>query len=110
LEQPDQPVFSHLVVHAAGGPQGLAAFLAQGLSVLVTLNVLLGVFNLLPLPPLDGASALLGVLPRDLADRLGGLMRTGAFSLFGLVVAWKAFPYISRPLFKLVALSLYPHL
>jgi Zn-dependent protease len=104
---PDQFEYSHLVEAGSGGPHGLAAFLAQALSVLVMLNVLLGTFNLLPLPPLDGSSAILGLLPPDLAAKVGPAMRTGAFSLLGLLVAWKVFPMVARPLFVAVLRSLY---
>lgn len=87
--QPDQ-----LVMHADGAFNGTGAFLAKGLSVLVSLNVYLGVFNLLPLPPMDGASAVVGILPPDLADRAAAAMRNTTFSLVGLVVAWMLFPQI----------------
>jgi Zn-dependent protease len=43
----------------------------------VQINLLLMAFNLLPLPPLDGFSILLGLLPVELAYRLEGLRRFG---------------------------------
>src|SRR5262249_23286367 len=43
--------FEHLVAGADGG----RTFIAEILSILLMLNVLLFVFNLIPLPPLDGA-------------------------------------------------------
>src|SRR5262245_12690844 len=51
------------------------SFLARGLSILLMLNVLLAAFNLLPLPPLDGASVLGLVLPGDLMIRFLGFTR-----------------------------------
>jgi len=108
FEAPDSPVPSHLVVHASGDLRGLGGFVAQGLSVLLTLNVFLGVFNLLPLPPLDGASAVLGLLPADLAQRASVAMRNTAFSLLGFLVAWQVFPMITPGLFRAIARSLYP--
>jgi Zn-dependent protease len=108
FEKPDFLAYSHLVVPASGELRGLAGFVAQGLSVLVTLNVFLGVFNLLPLPPLDGASAVLGLLPADLAQRASVAMRNTGFSLLGFLVAWQVFPMITPGLFRAIRRSLYP--
>ena len=41
--------------------------------MLLVLNILLFVFNLIPIPPLDGWSVLKGIVPRDLAIRLEDL-------------------------------------
>ena len=49
--------------------QGSAEQLAATvLFVLIMLNLLLAVFNLIPVAPLDGSRAILGVLPRHLAE------------------------------------------
>lgn len=100
--------YSHLVDYVSGGPKGASAFLAQALSVLVMLNVLLGSFNLLPVPPLDGASAITLLLPDSIADRFRAVTNSMQFSFLGLFVAWQIFPPIARPLFRLVVKSLYP--
>lgn len=54
------------------------------LIVIVQLNVLLAAFNLLPVPPLDGFSVLVGVVPQPLADRLNELRRYGPYLLIGI--------------------------
>jgi Zn-dependent protease len=51
--------------------------LAQFLILAVALNLLLFVLNLLPIPPLDGFTVLLGLLPEKLAAALKPLERYG---------------------------------
>jgi Zn-dependent protease len=100
--------FSHLVAAASAAPGGLVAFLAQGLSVLLMLNLILGMFNLVPLPPLDGAAVVGLLLPEGAARNLRRLSRSPQFSLVGLLVAWQVFPHVVRPLFDLVIELLHP--
>lgn len=52
--------------------------------VAVQINILLAAFNLLPIPPLDGFSVLVGVAPQPLADRLNELRRYGPYLLIGI--------------------------
>ena len=62
------------------------------LSILFSINLLLGVFNLLPVPPLDGWAALGLALPQSYARRLAELsQRMGMLSIVGLLVAWQFF-------------------
>ncbi|MCI0568956.1 MAG: site-2 protease family protein [Acidobacteria bacterium] len=100
--------FNHLVGPAAGGEAGLAAFLAQGLSVLLMENAILGTFNLVPLPPLDGSAALGLLLPEKAASSLRQLARSPQFSLVGLLVAWQVFPLVISPLVSLVIRLVHP--
>jgi Zn-dependent protease len=52
-------------------------FLGLFLSAAVYLNCILGVFNLIPIPPLDGFKVALGVLPDDMAEEYAKLDRYG---------------------------------
>ena len=105
---PRQVDYAHLASAAQAVAGSPSAFLAQLLSVLLMLNVLLGTFNLLPLPPLDGASAATLLLPEKAAAAMRTIVRTPQFSLVGLLVAWQVFPYVARPLFDLILKTLYP--
>jgi len=51
----------------------------------ININLLLAIFNMMPLPPLDGGRVAVGVLPRPLAYRLARLERYGLFILIGLI-------------------------
>ena len=106
FEHPDSATFNHVVDAAgAGAAEGVAPFL----SVMFSLNLLLGLFNLLPVPPLDGFGAIALFLKEDSARRFQafGLQMRG-FSMIGLVIAWQVFGPVFRPLFRLALKVLYP--
>jgi Zn-dependent protease len=101
---PQQVSFDSLVEFAAGGP----SFVTTGLSVLLVMNVFLCVFNLLPLPPLDGSAVLNGILPDRHASSLREFQSSSMMSMIGLVVAWRVFPMITGPLFTLLLRIVHP--
>jgi Zn-dependent protease len=103
---PQRIDFSHLA--APGVPGDLAGFLAQGLSMFMTLNVLLGTFNLIPLPPMDGSAVLGLVLPEDKARAVRRLAGSPQISLVGLLVAVLLFPRAVGPLFHLLIRLVHP--
>ncbi len=78
------------------GEPNVSAPLAALLSRAVQLNLLLAVFNMLPIPPLDGGNVLSGLLPRGLASRFDRIRPFGAMLLFALV-ATDAFSYVLIP-------------
>ncbi len=78
------------------------------LSVLFSLNLILLVFNLLPLPPLDGSEIVTLFLDDRTAERYRTFMAQPAFQMTGLIVAWRLMDFILDPI-QLVALNLlYP--
>jgi membrane-associated protease RseP (regulator of RpoE activity) len=101
---PDQVNFQTIVA----GADGQSTFITMLLSVLLVQNVLLGMFNLLPLPPLDGGSVFSIFLPEHLGRRLRELQRNGALSMVGLLVAWRLFPMLTGPLFSAVLKLVHP--
>jgi Zn-dependent protease len=70
------------------------------LSVLVTLNIILAVFNLYPLPPLDGAGVLEGLFPRQLSGVFGYLRSQPIFALLGLIVVWRTIGAVWKPVWR----------
>jgi Zn-dependent protease len=56
------------------------------LSSIVFFNIILAMFNLIPIPPLDGFSILLGILPAEMAEQFRQIEPWGMFLLLGLVL------------------------
>ncbi|MGH9626968.1 MAG: site-2 protease family protein [Bryobacteraceae bacterium] len=86
---------------------GAAEGVAQLVSVLFSLNLLLGTFNLLPVPPLDGFGALTLFASPGIAAKLDEWSQMRAFALLGLVIAWRLFDYIYPPIFMTALQLLY---
>ena len=97
--------FAALTIPAQGGAPNFAT---SALSVLFILNLLLGTFNLLPVPPLDGYSAIMLLMPESLAVRYMDFFRSGQFMFIGLLLAWKAYDYLFGFVFNIGLHLLYP--
>jgi Zn-dependent protease len=69
-----------------GVPGSGPVFLADILSFAVFFNLLLAVFNLVPLIPLDGFKTLVALLPRGAAEAYESTARFGFMPLFVLVL------------------------
>jgi Zn-dependent protease len=78
------------------GEPNVSAPIASMLSLAVRLNLLLAVFNMLPIPPLDGGNVLSGLLPRNLAAAFDQLRPYGFLLLYALILT-DGFDYLVRP-------------
>ena len=82
--------------------------MTTALSVLLVMNVFLCLFNLLPLPPLDGSAVFGVVLPERQAEQFRELQSNAMMSLIGLLVAWQVFPFFTDPLFSFLLRVVHP--
>ena len=79
--------FSRLAVHGWSTSQYLGLYL----SALVLFSLILGVFNLIPIAPLDGFKVAVGLLPRDLSIAFARLEQYGPAILIALI----ALPFLT---------------
>jgi Zn-dependent protease len=70
---------------------GFSRFVELTLSAFFRLNLLLGTFNLLPAPPLDGSTAIMLFMNERTAFKYLDWLRGNSYAMLGLLVAWVAF-------------------
>jgi Zn-dependent protease len=105
LRVPESVGFTHIA--EATGP-GAPQFAATFLSVLFVLNVLLGTFNLLPVPPLDGHTGVTLFMSQGAAIRFLNWTSNQNFGLMGIILAWVLYDRIFAGIFRLALTLLYP--
>ncbi|OHB65026.1 MAG: hypothetical protein A2Y77_14260 [Planctomycetes bacterium RBG_13_62_9] len=103
--QPESVTFTRTVTAPSSG---IATGAAIAVSILFSLNVILLVFNLLPLPPLDGSEVLSLVLDERTSQRYREFMAQPAASMIGLIVAWNVIGFVLGPAHTLALNLLYP--
>jgi Zn-dependent protease len=98
--------FSFSFFNLVEGDEGIWRFCAALLNVAFALNLIFLVFNLLPLPPLDGSALPLLVLSPRAAEKYQAFMWHPSIQLFGLIVAWQifgnVFPRVARIALQLI--------
>ena len=78
------------------------------LSIMFTLNIVLFVFNMIPLPPLDGFGIISAFLNEETYRKYYTLFTSNPwFSLLGLFIAWNVFGVVFYPFFKMMLIFVY---
>ncbi len=96
------------VTPATAGVQSMWNAVAYLLGCVFSLNLLLFVFNLLPLPPLDGSGALLLLLPDRVVPKYQqALWSHPQLGLLGIFIAWQVFDFFFDPAFTFALNVLY---
>ena len=92
-------ILLRVLVPLGGGSGGLgmSASLAAPLQMAVYVNVLLAVFNMVPVPPLDGGNVLSGLLTGPMADAFDRVRPFGFLLLYGLMLTGLLYTIISPP-------------
>jgi len=106
--EPPQSIHFTQITAAIGDPSGLVAGAAFVLSIFFSLNLLLFVLNMIPLPPLDGSGALPLILPDDWLDSYRRLIHQPMVGLIGIVIVFNLIGEIFSPLLLFMISLLYP--
>jgi Zn-dependent protease len=88
-------ILAVVVTTTGGEPTGASLFVAQNAINFLLINLFLGIFNLIPLPPFDGGHVVEGFLPRR---SVPAWRRLGRFALPILIVLLLVLPLISPEL------------
>lgn len=95
----------NLFLRSGGISPVVDSFLIPTLSYIFQYNVIFMIFNLLPIPPLDGSKVIAALIPGDFEERLSSLDRFGFLFLIILIVSgWTnsvLFPLMNRTIFAL---------
>jgi len=106
FQAPQRISFGHVTASSAGGLADAAGLL---LGIVFSLNLVLLILNLLPLPPLDGSGAIPLVLSQEATRRYQDFMwNNRGLGWLGIIVAWQLFDFVFNPLFLAAINLLYP--
>ncbi|MFI5316169.1 MAG: site-2 protease family protein [Myxococcota bacterium] len=93
---PELQKLTHLVAGNVAWIDGMGRFT----SMMLVLNSMLCLLNLIPFPPLDGASVITLLLPEQVGLRLRQALRQPALALIGMLAIWYGFWIVFRPVLR----------
>jgi Zn-dependent protease len=97
------------VTEATAGAASWWSSVGYVVGAVFALNLLLCVFNLLPVPPLDGSAAVVLILPDSVVSKYQSFIwSNGQFGLIGIFIAWQVFDRVFDPIFTFAISLLYP--
>ena len=108
FHQPFSVSFTHITEAVSADTSPIMTFAAMFISVLFFENLLLGTFNLLPVPPLDGSTGITILMNERTALRFLDFIRDPTFSMMGIIAAWYLFDKLFDPIFTFALNMLYP--
>jgi Zn-dependent protease len=100
------PTLDHWVTPIGHGANSALSACCLALTVLVDLNVVLCIFNLMPVPPLDGAGVLEGLAPRRFGPIFDRMRESFLLGTMALLAWWWLFDRVGWPVRVWVANSL----
>jgi Zn-dependent protease len=102
---PERAGFDQLAATSAGAGWSAVAFV---LSATLSLNLVLAVLNLFPIPPLDGSGAVPLFLSRSATARYQDfLWKNRGLAIIGILIVWQVFSYAFNPVFLFTVNLLY---
>jgi Zn-dependent protease len=87
---------------------GAGVLVALVLSIIFSMNLILFLLNMVPFPPLDGSAAIVLLLPPALVPKYQEFVRQPMLGWLGILIAWRIFGVVFRPLFMFSLSLLYP--
>ena len=94
------------LIRSAGAEGSFLFSVYMVMQYVIVINIVLMIFNLIPIPPLDGSRVVLFLLPRDLAQKYAKIERYGFWIILILLmtnVLWKIIAPVANFLIRLLS-------
>ena len=105
FDAPEQVNFARMLIAADPLLDNVGRFL----TMLLVLNTILGLFNLIPFPPLDGAAVITLLFSEDTGLRLKQVLHQPGLGFMGLLAAWWIFGELVGPIWGVLLGLVHPN-